>query len=232
MTRRFVDRQRPRRGWRSPLLRFAAALPAAFGRRARHVPLGYQGPMQDKHREQRRAKRAEKSRKKRANASRPGVGGPVGAGFDPAKGRTWPTGDCYVSEDWEEPGAKVDLVFSRARDGSAVIAAFELDRSGPGLVASRAVGARQESVTGECARLSERSGKSMIGCAPGLVAALVADAREHGTGSAMVNRDALALLEGVPPLELPTPFGPAVTPVADAPTEGLLSGLRKRLFGG
>lgn len=200
--------------------------------------LGYVPAMQDKQRDQRRAKRAEKTRKKREGASRPGVGGPAsGSAVSAAKAQAWPTGDCYVSEGWDEPGARIDAVFSRSRaDGSAAIAVFQLDRSGPGLVSSKAIlGARREHVTGECARLSEASGLSMVGCAPAVVATLVRDARAHGAHADAGSRDPLTLLDGVPDVELPAPFGPdaAEAPAESAPAGGgLLGGLRKRLFGG
>ena len=169
--------------------------------------------MQDKHRKQRQAKRAQRNKRKRANASRPGVGGPiarVSAGGSVAKGRTWPVGECYVSEGYDEPGASVDLVFSRSRpEGSAVIATFAIDRSGAGLRSARAIGGvRKEHVAGECGNLSERSGRAMVGCAPGLVAALVDDAIANGEGGEDAAADALSLLEGVERLELPVPFGP------------------------
>ncbi|MEZ4238573.1 MAG: hypothetical protein R3F59_20950 [Myxococcota bacterium] len=188
--------------------------------------------MQDKQRQQRKAKRAESKKKKRANASRPGVGGPVTVGSESAsKGRTWPTGECYVSEGWDEPGARIDAVFSRSRpDGATVLAVFELDRSGPGLLGARARGGlRREHVASECAAVSERSGQAMIGCAPGLVAALVDDARGHGAGE--VAASALELLEGVPRIELPVPFGPAAAPEAAPEGDGWFGGLRKRLLG-
>jgi hypothetical protein len=191
--------------------------------------------MQDKDREKRRTRRLEKQKKKRSTVSRPGAGGPT-VQFDVAKGRSWDTGECYVSEDWDEPGSKVDLVFSRSRpDGTSVAAVFELDRSGPGLVACRSVGGlRREHVVGECARISDRTGRSMVGCAPALVVALVKDARAHGTRADPPGlKDAYGLLDGIAPLELTVPFGPAETEPATPKAEGgWLQGLRKRLFGG
>jgi hypothetical protein len=191
--------------------------------------------MTDKDRERRRIKRLAKQKKKRATASRPGTDGPM-ARIDVAKGREWPTGECYVSDGWDEPGAELELVFSRARpqDGISVMAVFEIDRRGPGIVACRSLGGmRQEQVVGECGRLSERSGRQMVACAPALVAALVDDARKHGSRPDPAGlKDAVGLLAGITPMELPTPFGPE-TPAETAPTgEGWLGGLRKRLFGG
>lgn len=189
--------------------------------------------MQDKDRERRRTKRLEQKKKKRATVSRPAAGSP-GAGFDVSKGRSWETGECYVSEGSDEPGARVELVFSRSRpDGISVASTFELDRSGPGLISARSVGGlRREQVVGECARLSERTGRSMMGCAPGLVVALVNDARTLGTNPDPAGlKDALGLLDGVSPLELPVPFGPDTAAPAAPPKEGWVGGLRRRLFG-
>ena len=189
--------------------------------------------MQDKDRERRRAQRLQKQKKKRATVSRPAAGGPASA-IDATKARTWDTGECYVSEDWDEPGATVELVFSRVRAGQAAVATFEIDRSGPGLLACRSVGLRADQVVGECARLSERTGRSMVGCAPALVVALVKDARANGSrGDPSGLKDAWGLLDGVAALELSVPFGPAASETAEAPppAAGWLQGLRRRLFG-
>ena len=189
--------------------------------------------MQDKDRERRRTKRLEKQKKKRSTVSRPAAGSP-GASFDAAKGRSWEPGECYVSEGADEPGARVELVFSRSRpDGVSVVSTFELDRSGPGLLAARSAGGvRQDQIVGECARISERTGRSMVGCSPALVAAYVNDARAHGTNPDPPGlKDALGLLEGIAPAVLQVPFGPE----ADAPLppdrEGWIGGLKRRLFG-
>lgn len=191
--------------------------------------------MQDKDRERRRTRRLEKQKKKRSTVSRPAAGGPTVA-FDVAKGRTWDTGECYVTQDWDEPGAKIELVFSRSRpDGSSVVATFEIDRSGPGLVAARSFGGlRQDQVVGECARLSERTGRTMVGCAPALIVALVKDARAHGTHADPPGlKDAWGLLDGIDPLDLDVPFGPASATTEAPPAEGgWLQGIRRRLFGG
>jgi hypothetical protein len=191
--------------------------------------------MQDKQREQRRQKRLEKRKKQRQGASRPGVGGPA-QGLDPLKGKTWPVGECYVSESSDEPGAAVEVVLSRTReDGTSVLAVFELDRSGPGLVSAKAMGGlRSEHITGECARLSERTGRAMIGCSGGLAASLVRDACEHGTNADPPGSSAaLQLLDGVPSIELPTAFGPdKAEPAPPGESQpSFWSGLRKRLIG-
>jgi hypothetical protein len=191
--------------------------------------------MQDKQREQRRQKRLEKRKKQRQNASRPAEGGPA-QGIDPLKGKTWPVGECYVSENSDEPGATVEVVRARTReDGISVRAVFELDRSGPGLVLAKAMGGlRSEHVTGECARLSERTGRAMIACSGGLAASLVQDAREHGkNGDPPGSAAALQLLQGIPHIDLPTAFGPeeAPPPASGESQPGFWAGLRKRLIG-
>jgi hypothetical protein len=125
-------------------------------------------------------------------------------------------------------------VFSRSRpDGISVGSTFEIDRSGPGIVACRSVGGlRREQVVGECARLSERTGRSMVGCEPGVVVGFVSDARAHGTSPAPAGLlAALALLDELSPVEPVVPFGPAVPEAASEPDTGWLGGLRRRLFG-
>lgn len=195
--------------------------------------VGYDPPMQDKDRERRRQRRLEKTKKKRANVSRPGLGGPVQA-QDASKGKAWPVGDCWASIGWEEDGATVDLVFSRVKaDGTAVIAVFEVDRSGPGLVSARARGGlRREHVAGECGRISERTGRAMVEVGPGLIAAMVDEAAEEGTNPLPPGyADAAELLEGVPRAHVGTPFGSGDAPEAPKP-EGLFGRLVRTITGG
>jgi hypothetical protein len=189
--------------------------------------------MQDKQREQRRLKRLQKQKKKREDASRPGLGGPTQK-VDPAKGVGWDLGECWATLEWDEPGATVDLILTRAReDGVSVAAFFTIDRAGPGLVAAKATGGlRQEHVAGEAARISERTGRQMVATGPGLVAALVDDARERGSNPEPAGfPEAFALLSGVVRSRLDVPFGPPSTEPESADRAGLLGSLRKRLFG-
>ena len=191
--------------------------------------------MSNRDREKRRAKRLEKTKKKRADASRAGKDGPRSASSDTSRGRSWPTGECFVSEGWDEPGARVHAVLSRvSAEGAAVVASFAIDRSGPGLVSTRARGGlTREQVSGECARVSEEAGGiALLEASAGLVVALVEDARLLGAnddppGSA----EALALLAGIEPQELDVPFGLDTDPGPEPEPTGWLTGLRKRLFG-
>src|SRR5687768_3146224 len=107
--------------------------------------------MSDRDREKRRARRLEKQKKKRATSSRAGKDGPKGTA-DTARGRSWPTGECFVSDGWDEPGARVHALLTRtSADGASVVAVFGIDRGGPGLVATRARGGlTREQVSGEC----------------------------------------------------------------------------------
>ena len=190
--------------------------------------------MTDRDREKRRAKRLQKQKKKRANASRPGRDAPVAAS-DPLRGRSWPTGESWLSDGWDTPGARVYAVLSRSNaDGATVVAVFELDRSGPGLVAASARGGlRREHVSGECARISEATGLAMIEAAPGLVAGLVEDARLSGIADDPPGAGpALALLEGLDPIDPGVPFGPEGEASTEAPERtGWFAGIRRRLFG-
>lgn len=189
----------------------------------------------DKKAQQRRARKLEKQKKKRADASRPArSSAPAALAADPRQGRGWPAGECWISQDWDTPGATVHAVLSRSHeDGRTVAASFTLDRSGPGLRVARARGGlRPEHVAGESARLSEEHGATMIETSAALVASLVVDARRHGTladppGAA----DALALLDDLPIEPVDPPFGPA-THAEDPPKEGgLLSRLARRWLG-
>lgn len=189
--------------------------------------------MSDRDREKRRAKRLEKQRKKRAKASRAGMDGPAGSA-SPVRGRGWPTGECWVSEGHDAPGARVQALFSRTNtDGATVLAAFEIDRGGRGIVAARAKGGlRREHVGSECARWSEETGVTMLEAAPGLVAALVDDARLHGDhDDPPDSEEAFALLAGVERMALDLPFGPEAAPESPAERPGWFAGIRRRLFG-
>jgi hypothetical protein len=136
-----------------------------------------------------------------------------------------------VSQVWDEPGAKVDAVFSRAHaNGAAVVATFTLDRSGPGLVRAEVFGGqRAEQVTAHAGRLGEASGSALVETTAALVAALVRDAVANGAnGTPKGADDALDLLAGVEPATLEVPFGPP----PPKPERGGLVGWVSRWFGG
>lgn len=191
--------------------------------------------MTDKKAQQRRGRRLEKQKKKRADASRPARGtAPSAVAADPRPARDWPLGECWLSDGWDEPGARVHAVLSRTHaDGRTAVAVFELDRSGPGLVSARARGGlRPEHVAGESSRLSQEFGVTMLETSPALVASLVADARVAGAADDPPgSSDALALLAGVATEPVQPAFGPAEAAETKAPREGLLARLSRRLFG-
>jgi hypothetical protein len=161
-------------------------------------------------RQKRRHKRLQKQKEKRDSRSRPGRG-PNDVAKDPAQGKGWPVGDCWVSQTWDEPGTKVDAVFSRVQaNGAAVVATFTLDRSGPGLLRAEVFGGlRAEHVTSHAGRLGEESGTALIETTAAVVVALVRDAVARGAnGTPPDAAAALDLLAGVEPATLDVPFGP------------------------
>lgn len=186
--------------------------------------------MNDHEREKRRAKRMQKQKQKREDRSRPGRG-PGDVAKDPARAKGWPAGPCWVSQSWDEPGAKVAVVISRANEaGMAAAATFLVDRSGPGLVeATVRAGLRTEHVTSLAGELGERAGEALIETTAGLAVALVRDAVASGAaGTPKGAEDALELLAGLEASPLDVPFGPPPPP---KPRGGLF-GTLSRWFGG
>lgn len=186
--------------------------------------------MNDHERQKRRHKKLQKQREKRETRSRPGRG-PNDAAKDPGQARGWPVGDCWVSQTWDEPGARVDAVFSRVHaNGAAVVARFTLDRSGPGLVRAEVrSGLRAEHVTAHAGQLGEESGTPLVETTSDVVAALVRDAVAHGQAARPDGADAaLDLLSGISEAALDVPFGPA----APKPERGGVVGWISRWFGG
>ncbi len=186
--------------------------------------------MNEQERQKRRHKRLQKQKQKRETRSRPGRS-PGDAANDPALARDWPVGDCWASQQWDTPGAKVDAVFSRVHpSGAAVVARFTLDRSGPGLLRAEVRGGlRAEHVTAQAGQLGEESGTALVETTSGVVAALVRDALAHGAAPRPDGADdAVALLAGVESSQIDVPFGPP----PPAPERGGLIGRISRWFGG
>ncbi|MCA9492530.1 MAG: hypothetical protein KC621_21500 [Myxococcales bacterium] len=181
--------------------------------------------MGDRERDQRRAKKLAKQKKRRSNASRP-ARSPADVARDPSQGLHWPAGECWVSQDWDQPGARLAVVLSRVGEGgAAVVAAFTLDRSGPGVLSAKAIGGlRTVHVQGQAAKLSEELGTAMMEVAPGLAAELVRDAALNGAGELPEGwEEASSLLAGIAPIDIGVPFGPEE---AEAPKPGLLERMR------
>lgn len=186
--------------------------------------------MGDREREIRRAKKLAKQKKRRADVSRPARSA-TDVARDPSRGRAWPVGECWVTQGWDVPAAKVTVLVSRVdAGGSAVVAVFSLDRSGPGVVGVETLGGlRDVHVQGHVGRLSEASGEAMMEVAPGLAAELVRDAALNGTGELPEGwDDASAMLAGIASIDLGVPFGPELE---EAPKPGLLGRVRS-WFGG
>ncbi len=177
-------------------------------------------------RDQRRAKRLAKHKKRRANASRPSQDpGSIRPVAPPAAkdARTWPLGDCMVSQNYDEPSAELTAVVTRVHaDGRAVAAFVELDRATDGIRSIRIKGYPSlDNVYGECASLSEKSGETILGAPAPLVVGLVVDAKEHGTSTPMGWDKLEELIADVEPMEADPPFG-APPPERSRPKGGWL----------
>ncbi|MCB9677316.1 MAG: hypothetical protein H6737_19550 [Alphaproteobacteria bacterium] len=132
--------------------------------------------------EKRAQKKREKQKKKRDEARKvrgsrkppePQAGERVDRGLKGAD--AWPIGECYLSEDWHEQGARVHAGFVReADDGRRAAAFFEVDLRRDGVVECLARGGVSlGAIQGEMARRSELSGKAMLVAEPDLVVKLV-----------------------------------------------------------
>ncbi len=198
--------------------------------------------MADAKRQKRRAKKLAKHRKKRSQASRAGADlSPAIERTDGREGRTWSVGECFLSADWHEPGAHVHAAVSRVKGGRAVAAFFEVDLADRGIIDARTLGGiSPDHVRGECGRLSEETGTSMVDVAPALVAHVVqqglAWGRDRGHPAPPGYDKAQALLGGIDPAD--TPFevelgGPDTDTDGDPPSTGpgLVASLKRRLFG-
>jgi len=155
-------------------------------------------------RSQRRQKRLAKQKKKRDRKSRPARDrNPTApAAVDAGAAAHWPTGPCYLSDNWYERGAQVDVLVSRvASSGEAAVASITVDLAGEGVQRSQARGGlRGEHVPGEAARLSDEGGRAMIDVAPAqAVAVIAAGLRLGGT----VDPATTALIQGIDPDDAP-----------------------------
>ncbi len=176
----------------------------------------------------RRAKRLAKKKKRRSTMSRAARDG-GGAAAPPSfkAGLTWPVGDCYLTSNWDKPGAAIQAVFVRSHDDGRSVAAFvDLDRSGPGVTGARVVTLHAaEAVVAECARISEEEDIAFHGAPATVVAGVLTDAHEN-TSPPLPDAwsRVAALMADVQPDALDVPFGPA----PDEPDRP--SGLLDRLF--
>lgn len=188
----------------------------------------------------RRAKKREKKRKKRqqARASRgsrqvPGQGGGR-VSVDTAL--RWPVGECYLSQGWDEQGARAHAVFSRrSRTGRVALAVFEVDLAERGVLsASLSTGVADVDLQLALAEISSED-RAMIAHDPPQVVRLVTEGRDHGREAGHAQHPAaeraMRLFGDVDPSAATQPI-----PVGDEPPEpessGLLDSLKSRLFGG
>lgn len=129
-------------------------------------------------REKQKRKR-EEARASRGSRRPPDASAPARPSIDGA-GR-WPLGECYLSENWTEQGARVDAAIVREHsDGPVAVAFFTVDLRRDGVVEADARAVPAGSVHYAMAQRSERSGLAMRVAEPALVAKLVRVGLEHG----------------------------------------------------
>lgn len=137
-------------------------------------------------RQSRKKKKAEKRKKLRAEVratrgSRAAPGGSARVNMDTAL--RWPTGECYLSENWHEQGAHVAAIFTRrSRSGRVVAAVFDVDLAEQGVIQAGIRGGLSDvDVHAELARLSGE-GTAMMARDSALVAKLVTEAWAFADG--------------------------------------------------
>jgi len=165
-----------------------------------------------KDRQQRRAKRLAKHKKRRSNVSRPSQDpGSVQAAPPPStrSAASWPLGDCLVSQNYDEPSAELTAVVTRVHEDGRAIAAFvDLDRAEEGIRSIRIKGYPSiDNVYGECAALSDKSDRAIMGAPAPLVIGLVVDAKAHGSAAPLGWDKLEELIEDVEPMDADPPFG-------------------------
>lgn len=124
-----------------------------------------------------------------------------------SQARHWPVGPCYLSDGWYERGASTDVVVTRVHgDGDAIAAVVEVDLAGGGIGATEVrQGLREEHLPGEAARVSERTGRTMIEVAPAQAVAVLRAAAPMGAPLPEAIDDLLGDIDAaVAPLEVLT----------------------------
>lgn len=153
-------------------------------------------------RQQRAQSKREKAKKKRAEArrSRGSRPGPSPSGTSGRLGiaecAEWPTGECYLSDNWHEHGPRIVAAFTRRhQDGRIAAAFFEADLRAEGIVeAAFHAPVSEDMVLSEVARRSELLDVPMRLDSPERIAKVLSTARALGEGSDPL---VLAFLDGV-----------------------------------
>ena len=193
-------------------------------------------------RDSNRQKQAEKKKKSREDArttrgSRPGPGG---APVDPGVALRWPVGECYLSDNWPDQGARVAAVFTRrSRGGRVAIALFDVDLAEEGVVAADLRAGSDFDLQSIVSRLSI-DGRSMVVREPSLVVKLVRAGAEHGRSLGHAPHGAYArcsrVFGDVDPAKASDEIKVGTEPSANPPPkpagEGLFARLRRKVLGG
>jgi len=195
-----------------------------------------------KQREHRKAKKREKVKKRRTAAQQKrGSRRVLGMAADRIEqARRWPMASCWASDNWHEQGAHVHVAFTRRHDDGRMAAAFfELDLADKGVVHVLAdAPMTQAEIHGELAKRGH-DGRALFEIDPMLAVKLVNTARDWGVKQGHDQHSGLQraqrLFGGVRGSkareEVRTGYPDPNAPKAPPASDGMLSGLKKRLFG-
>lgn len=177
-------------------------------------------------------KKREKDRLKRSRAKKERRGGgTTGSGMRAAS--SWPLGECWVSEGYDQPGAQVLAAFSRMHGtGRGSVAFFSLDLAEEGVISVDTFSkVTPMQVMGEMGQRSGE-GRQVMEAEPALVVKLVHEARTLGQAPQGLD-DAMRLFGDVRPEDCDEEFivGLPGTDEFAAPEPGLVGRFSRWLFG-
>ena len=192
--------------------------------------------------EHRAVKKREKKRQKRRDAQeKRGSRKVLGMAADRIEqAQRWPMSDCWASDNWHEQGATVNVCFTRRHeDGRMAAALFTIDLAEKGVI--QVTADAPLTLADIHSQLAKRGadGNAMLEVEPSLVVKLVDTGRDFGVKQGHVQPSGLKrarkLFAGIrgskSSYDIATgPYDPSKPKVAP-PSEGLLTGLKKRLFG-
>ncbi len=107
--------------------------------------------------DQRRSKRRQKQKKSRTEAQQSRKARQRVGKATPSRSASWPLGDCWISENWHEPGAEIHAIFSRVHaDGTAAGVVLHADLSERGLISvDNHVGVPEGVITNKVVELAD-----------------------------------------------------------------------------
>jgi hypothetical protein len=131
-------------------------------------------------RQKKNAKAKTKAKKRSTHASR----GSNRTSASLAKAGQWPTGDCYLSQNWTDWGQTVHAIFTRRHDsGRLAVALFEIDMARRGIINVRATAQYDEFRLGNDLDQRSSDDSPLLVVEPELIVKLVMESYQFGVSS-------------------------------------------------